>query len=381
MGGGPGMTNFFKVEMWRFWRMRKNVWIVVCSFLIFAGFVSINTVLDGRYQTWYEEQIRFEQMATSMELQSLNASIAAYESTHKDFKALEDRKALTMRWYMITRQILNEREPIDRLVYEIEREKLLLELYEKNQRNISYYLYPGMDAETLYDSIEVKTYLLKNAIVPLSSPFEMVGHRFISRVLSYEGLLIWGLITVLLSTGVFVDDMTSGAYKTLYSINGNRAGIIAVKWCVAVVNILGTSVVCLLIFTGGFYLMGQLGDLNYPVVKAGVGCVPWYSTVFPVSVYVLFLMSFLVTVSLAVGMKLKAQGETFIVMLVVFLFDFLLRTLLPMSEPFWCYYPLTGLNAYPVYAERTLNTLWGAPVVGSVFIGLFAVYRFTREDL
>lgn len=357
-------------------------------------YIGINSHLDLKYQKWFKNQMMYEQAQSSLEMQSIKASKLAYEYVYlasndpedlEVIKSYEDQLAVQMQWYMTTRNILNERDKIERLKYEIEREELLLTFYESGERDVTPYLYEGSKPNYLKSSIAVKSYLYENKIKPLTSPFEMVGHNFITKFLSYQGLLVWAIIAVLLTVDVFAGDMTSGTYKTIYSFDGNRIQVIFVKWLSSMINVIGIFVFCIFIFAMYFYLQGNLGNINYPVSKNMMAIVPWFKTLpYTLSIAILML-TMVITLSYTVGVKIKGVSESFVIILSIFVADFMIRSFVPLNQNFWNYYPLTGLDAQGYFTYGNGMAAGAQIIVITILmivtLGGITVYNFAREDL
>lgn len=377
--------------MRRFWRSKKNIFIILSIVLIFIIFIGVNKHLDQQYQKWFKDQMMFEQTEIGFEIQSLKSSKNIYESIIlepddadglKILESFDEKIGLQTRWYMITRNILNERDRFERLVYEIERDKLLLEIHESGEKDVTPYLHAGSNPDYLNSSVAVKSYLYENKIIPLSSPFEMVGHNFMSKVLSYQGLLLWAIVTVLLVVDVFASDLESGAYKSIYTVNGNRIQVIIAKWLSSIINVLGLFILFVSMFMLYFYLTGNLGDVNYPVSKSLIGTMPWINTLLYVIPLSILSLVFVITLTYAVSMKIKEVGESFVIVIAILFVDFILRGFVPLSQNLWHYYPLTGLDAqgYFNYGNGSGHIMTLILLV-TMTLGAASLYKFVHDDL
>lgn len=388
------MGKLLVFELKRFWKNKKNWMVLALLPMILVSFICINNSQDKSYQEWFRKQIYTERTEANRQVFGIKVTQSNFEEIYEEtgnpdyLELIEECKRqlkIQEKWFTISTYILNKRNVNERLSYEIERDELLLSRHEEGQGNISFNLYNNAHPETLYAQLEVKRHLRQNSITPLSSPYEMTGHNFLSRMFAYPGFLIWLAVATFLTIDVFPLDITSGTYKNIYTTPYKRSSILLAKWFSSVINVLGVFIVCTVAFTTYFYVSSNFGNRYYPIMFGSSGIIPWSSAI----LYQLpmFLLTLILTVTLVqfITMQIKETNESFVVILSIVLFDFIIRGFIPLNNKFWYIYPLSGLDIQGVFSSNMNQGFWLLAQVTVLLtiigLGVISITKFRREDL
>lgn len=391
------MLIWLRFEMKKFWGARRN-WLLLLFLVVtligVGGFIKYK---DLHYQKWYKDQITFEQVQSGLKLQSFGGTIKYYESIYETTKSPEDLKTIEhlkvlqgdyREWYTLSAKLQREKGPLEKLALDIEREQLLLKFYALNEINIEAYTYAWIDFSTFEADLMIKRHLLDNGIEPPSSPYELTGRNFLSKQFSYIGLLLWSMLAVVLASDCFLDDIKSGTYKIIYSLDGKRFLVVFSKWISVILNFLIIFLSLNLVAIVYFMVMRDFGDSHYPVLFQQNHVETWLNSMLHIGPMAFSLIVFIVTLTMGLSIGIMDFSETIILALFILVFDyFIVQSALkgPTLSSYFAFYPLFGLNVQRYYSYHASEINWIIPHliswVSSVCVGFLAGFQFTKKDL
>lgn len=268
-----GMNKIIKNEMYKFFKSRKNIIIMI---LFFAYLLVINLYNLKQYGLYMKET---EQL---------------YENRYSQAGSLVVSNKLLLE--KDERLTAEEREKLEREMefYSIERLKLILishtygEDKPENYKNIliaengryeniikgmseggiteEFLDDRGLKMEDIYKKMYLNQYILDNEIQPILNPYTMTGANSLSMFLEGNNLIILMFLISLLSTDIYLLELEEGSYKLSYTQPFRRDQIFLGKVItITIISLVLIALGAILNFAIVSIIYG-VGDMNYPFI-------------------------------------------------------------------------------------------------------------------
>lgn len=384
------MGTLLKFEFKRFWKNRKNYFLLLGMFLVIAFLIILFSFLDKQYQNMEINNLNNEKAIVQNNIRIINSAIDVYrELENKDKEYEEDKikrlteiKELMVQWNSVLIEIYSlRRDQVKRLPYEISRNEIILRGYEEELIEYRLISIIENDIDILEEEIKIKRYLLEHNIRPLSSPYEVNMQNFISRFLSYPFSLIWVLVILISCFDIISEDFSCGTYKVLYSEKYTRRKIYFSKNISGIINS-GLLYMLLMLIVFIYFLFNKsLGNFNYPVYVPFKGVIPYKNVLLMQIPFILFSWLTIVSLVNLIGIIMKEYLNVILILLTILIFDFILRDLLSISNIIWKLWPLSGLELNIFFnATKSVLVLIVFIVIQAIWLALFNIYAVKKLD-
>ena len=384
------MGTLLRFEFKRFWKNRKNYFLLLGMFLVIAFLIILFSFLDKQYQKMEINNLNNEKAIVQNNIRNINSEIDVYrelENKDKEYeedkiKRLTEMKELMVQWNSVLIEIYSlRRDSVKRLPYEISRNEIILRGYEEGLIEYRLISIIENDVDILKEEIKIKKSLIENNIKPLSSPYEVNMQNFISKFLFYPFSLIWVLVIFISCFDIISEDYNCGTYKILYSEKYTRRKIYFSKNISGIINSGLLWVLLMLIMFIYFLYNKSLGNFNYPVYVAFKGVIP-YKNVFLMQIpFILFSWLTIVSLVNLIGIIMKEYINVILTLLTILIFDFILRDLISISNIIWKLWPLSDLELNIIFnATKSVIVLIVFIVIRAIWLAFFNIYAVKKLD-
>lgn len=397
------MNKIIKNEMYKFFKSRKNIIIMI---LFFVYLLVINLYNLKQYGLYMKET---EQLYENRYNQAGSMLVSKKISLEKDEGLTSEKKEIL------------ERE-IE--FYGVERLKLVLMANTYGEDKLANYkniltvengryenIIKGMSngsiteeflddrnlkIEDIYKTMYLNQYILENEIQPLLNPYTMTGANSLSMFLDGNNLIILMFIIALLSIDIYLSELEEGSYKLSYTQPFRRNQIFlgkAITIIIISLALIGLGAILNFVIVSIIY---GVGDMNYPLITGEVIKGISFSgnhgryIILPLWKYVILGFSLLIpimlfTIAVVIGISILTDSNSKTLALSIMLIGlaFIFKNFVSRQSIVNLIYPYSYLFVRDVIELKNYsNYLLGILLNTLIAIGLFIMsyHKFIHKD-
>ncbi|WP_195838022.1 ABC transporter permease subunit [Tissierella pigra] len=267
------MNKIIRNEIYKFFKSRKNILIII---LFFAYLLGINYYNSKQYDIYMRDTAKFYE-GKYKRAGSILASNQLMLEKFEDL-SLQKREELEreIKFYsgerlklILISSVYEEDNPktYERIVStQNSRYRDIIKNIEENNIKEEFLNENNFTMDDLHKGIYINQYILDNEIQPIINPYTMTGANSLVRFLDGNNLIIIMIIIALLSMDIYLSEVEEGSYKLSYTQPYKRNQIFFGK----VVSIIIISTI--LVVVGAIFnfamvsIIHGVGNMNYPFV-------------------------------------------------------------------------------------------------------------------
>lgn len=399
-----GMTKIVKNEMYKFFKNKKNIIVII---LFFAYLLGINFYNLKEYKMYMNEtkQVYLSKYSKAEGMVKVYAEriVRTDIFTPDEIKEIEE----LMNFYRVERSKLKliERKYVnnkpaeyykDILVYQNERYDNILKSLNEGVIDEKTLSEMNLKLEDIKKEMKVNQYILDNEIDPIINPYTMTGANSLIMFLEGNNLLVLIFLISLLAIDIYLSELEEGSYKLSYTQPFERKDIFRGK----IITILAISI--LLIVLGGILNFGaissiyEIGNINYPfIANENINQIAFNNNnieyiIIPLWKFVLlgfglllpiliFTIALIICISIFTDSNKKTMGISIILLVMAFIFDNFLKkhSIVNLVYPYSYIYIRNVIEA-----NSRSNYLLGMLLNSFLAVGLFIIsyYKFISKD-
>lgn len=397
------MNKIIKNEMYKFFKSRKNIIIMI---LFFVYLLVINLYNLKQYGLYMKET---EQLYENRYNQAGSMLVSKKISLEKDEGLTSEKKEILEReieFYGVERLKLvlmantyGEDKPANYkniLTVENGRYENIIKGMSNGSITEEFLDDRNLKIEDIYKTMYLNQYILENEIQPLLNPYIMTGANSLSMFLDGNNLIILMFIIALLSIDIYLSELAEGSYKLSYTQPFRRNQIFLGKVITIIIislALIGLGAILNFVIVSIIY---GVGDMNYPLITGEVIKGISFSgnhgryIILPLWKYVILGFSLLIpimlfTIAVVIGISILTDSNSKTLALSIMLIGlaFIFKNFVSRQSIVNLIYPYSYLFVRDVIELKNYsNYLLGILLNTLIAIGLFIMsyHKFIHKD-
>lgn len=394
------MAKIIKNELYKFFKTKKNIIIIIVLFVYLLGINFYNlkeykSYMKETKQIYHTKYLQAEGNWRGLSRLLVNADTLSDKEIDEIEKQMDFYRAERGSLRFIEAKFIDNRPEYyeDILVYTNERYNNMLKGLDNGavtEKEIN------LRKEDIEKEIYLNQYILDNKIEPTINPYTMTGANSLVLFLEGNNLIILIFLIALLSVDIYLSEIEEGSYKVVYTQPFKRKDVFFGKIItISIVSLLLLGLAAILNF-GILSIIYGIGNLNYPFITNEIVKHISFSNVhgeyiiLPLWKFVvmgfgllvpiiIFTITLIIFISIYTDSNKKTMGFSIMLLVLAFIFNnFLTRqSIVNLIYPY-CY--LYIRNAIEI--NNRSNYLFGIILNSLMSIGLFMMsyYKFIRKD-